>query len=148
MEASFAAFKPGSLVFECCIEIDKHTSYKNRKRISRGRLFTDPKTKARQNILVLELQERARRVLLDKPLSGPLLSMWVMELNQYWTKSKPRRLNLKAGDVNNLVLGPEDALTKAGIIEDDAWIVGSFNIKKPSPDGINRIKLQLFVANG
>lgn len=145
------------LLFEHTIEVDAHSSLKNSKIISyfggrrnsatsRPFLRTKPKAKAAQEFLVLALQERARRILLDRPISRPVFALWTLELASYYTKGKPKRLNRKAGDLSNLIQGPEDALMKAGILEDDALIVMMTAAKMPSSDGKNRIKIQLFRA--
>ncbi len=73
--------------------------------------------------------------------------MWALEFDSYWTKSKPRRINRKAGDLSNSIQSCEDALVKAGILEDDSLIVGMTAVKRPSHDGKNRISIQLFPTN-
>ncbi len=132
--------------FTCTIEVDAHSSLKNRKIISfagnRPFLRTAPKTKAAQNFLVLELQRRARDLHFDKPWGRALRVLWHLELDSYWTKGKPIRINRKAGDITNLIQGCEDALIKAGIIEDDSLIVRMSAEKVPSTR--NAITVELF----
>ncbi len=144
MEPQSAQAAPTSdkLLFECTIEVDRHSSLKNRKLISRGRIYTDPRVKNRQNFLVLALQERARRVLLDKPIGCALRAVWNLEFAAFWTKTRPIRLNRKSGDLSNSIQGCEDALTKAMIIEDDSLIIEMSARKVPSHR--NAITIQLF----
>jgi Holliday junction resolvase RusA-like endonuclease len=136
------------------IEVENHTSLKNRKIISyrwRGKhsakrvpfLRTESRTKAAQELLVLSLQARARDVGLSEPLGFPLRIVWTLELTSYWTKGKPIRLNRKAGDLTNLIQGIEDSLTKSRIIEDDSLFVEIYARKVPSLDGKNRIILRI-----
>ncbi len=69
-------------------------------------------------------------------------ALWKLELTNHITKSKPKRVNRKAGDLTNLIQGCEDALTKAGIIEDDSLIVSMSAIKGQSYR--NAITIELF----
>ncbi len=142
MQAS--AFK--TCIFRHTIEVDRHSSLKNSKRISfRGKkayLRTDSRTKHAQDFLVLSLQMRARELSFDHPYGHPMRVLWLLEQSNYWTKGKPIRLNRKAGDLSNLIQGCEDALTKAGIIEDDSLIVEMHATKVPSHR--NAITIQLF----
>lgn len=141
-------------VFQCTIEVESHTSLKNKKIIGykwngkhsakRPFLRTEARTKAAQDFLVLALLQRARAINFDKPLGVPLRSLWTLQFANYWTKGKPIRLNRKAGDLTNSIQGCEDALTKAFIIEDDSLIVEMHAKKIPSPDGQNRITVELF----
>lgn len=133
---------PNACFFRHTIEVDRHTSLKNTKRISRGRMFTDGRTKRAQNLLVLSLSQRARNVLHDSPWGHPLRIVWTLELANFWTKGKPKRLNRTAGDLSNLIQGCEDALTKAGIIEDDSLIVEMYAKKIPSHR--NAITMELY----
>ncbi len=68
--------------------------------------------------------------------------VWILELTDYWTKGKPKRLNRTAGDLTNLIQGCEDALTKAEIIEDDSLIVSMSAVKTPSSR--NAITMELY----
>ncbi len=141
--------------FEHTIEVESHSSLKNGKIISfarRGRsgapgrpfIRTNPKAKAAQDVLVFSLQVRARELSFNNPWGHPLRIVWVLEQSSYWTKGKPKRLNRKAGDLSNLIQNCEDALTKAGIIEDDSLIVDMHASKVPSHR--NAIHLKLFPA--
>lgn len=135
-----------SCFFRHTIEVERHTSLKNTKLIARfGRrlgLRTAPKTKAAQDFLVLSLQERARDLHFDRPWGHALRVVWHLEFAAYWTKGKPIRLNRKAGDLSNAIQACEDALTKAGIIEDDSLIVEMRAKKIPSHR--NAITVELF----
>ncbi len=148
-----------NLLFEHTLEVESHTSLKNRKVIGykwRGKnrpasgsrkipfLRTDTATKLAQNLLVLELQARARRILLSRPWDCPMLALWSLELTNFTTKKGT--INKRAGDLTNLIQGCEDALTKAGIIADDSLIVQMKAEKKQSLDGVNRIHIKLFSA--
>lgn len=71
-----------------------------------------------------------------------MFAVWSLEFSRYFTKK--RTINRKAGDLTNLIQGCEDALTKAGVIEDDSLIIEMHAKKIPSLDGKNRISVQLF----
>lgn len=146
--------KTSHYLFFHTLEIENHTSLKNRKVISykwRGKhsakripfLRTESKTKAAQELLVLHLQSRARELGINQPFGFPLCVLWELQLASYWTKGKPKRLNRKAGDLTNLIQGCEDALTRSGVIEDDSLIVRMYAKKIPSIDGKNRIILKI-----
>ncbi len=107
-------------------------------------MYSDPKARAAQEFLMFSLQNRARLLHFDRPWGDALRIMWHLELTAYWTKGKPVRLNRKAGDLSNLIQGCEDALTKAGIIEDDSLIIEMSAVKVPSHR--NAITMRLFAA--
>lgn len=143
------------LLFDCTIEVEKHSSLKNSKVISykwtrkasgRARkipfLRTEDKTKRAQEFLLLSLQNRARQLLLNKPIGTAVRAVWELQLTNFYTKNGT--VNRRAGDITNLIQGCEDALTKANIIEDDSLICSMEAVKKASPDGINRISIKLF----
>jgi hypothetical protein len=47
-------------------------------------------------------------------------ALWLFECSRFFTKKGT--INQRSGDLTNLIQGPEDALTKAGIIADDSLI--------------------------
>ncbi len=61
--------------------------------------------------------------------------VWLFQLDNHFTKKGG--VNLRAGDLSNLVQGIEDALQKAEIIKDDALIVSSWMQKTHGPNQIS-----------
>jgi Holliday junction resolvase RusA-like endonuclease len=119
------------VLFTAEIIVSKHYSKKNSKVISyrRGRgnsaasrpfIRTTNEARMAEEFLVLSLQSRARELNFSSPIDIPVRLLCVLQLPQLFTQK--RTINLRSGDASNLVQGPEDALTKAGIIIDDSLI--------------------------
>lgn len=99
------------------------------------------KTAMAEGFLVQSLQNRARDLNFSEPISVPVRLLCVLQLEHFYTQK--RTINLKAGDLSNLIQGPEDALVKAGILKDDALITELIAKKEWGPE--NRVTLSLFV---
>jgi Holliday junction resolvase RusA-like endonuclease len=151
------------LLFSATFKVEKHHSKKNgwtirnrgwRRNKLTGRaepikgIGATAEATAAEQFLVLHLQRRARDVDLREPISVPVHVLFVLQLDNLWAKPKrkrdPPRINLRSGDISNLIQGPEDALQKAGIIVDDALIV-SIEARKVS--GPNAIKICIYQAS-
>ncbi len=135
------------VLFRAEIPVGKHYSKKNsrvirhkwggRNPITGGRKrYAYPATNnvyaAAEQLLVSYLQGRARDAGLLQPIDVPVHCVWIIQLDNFLTKKG--KINTRAGDISNLVQGPEDALQKAGILKDDALITSCFIRKQQGPN--------------
>ncbi len=118
---------PYSVLFQCRIEMPYgHYSKKNAKTISwRGkhsakRPFIRSTAKAVyiERYILSVLSGITSSLRPKKPLDGPLHGMFTVYSPSFIRKDG--HLNLRGGDLENLIQGPLDALTKAEIIKDDS----------------------------
>ena len=115
-------------LFRATIGVSHHTSQKNRKRIhfnrATGRRFigTDSRTKAAKEILLLQLQSRARAYGIVEPIRTRVrcLLFFGFPPDVFYTSKSKRLVERKTlGDCTNLAQGVEDLLEKSGIVEND-----------------------------
>jgi Holliday junction resolvase RusA-like endonuclease len=117
-------------LFECYFKVPRHASKKNNKRIRKNRrtgkyfVGTDDPEILLEKQLVQKLMIERLKKRIDKPITDRIIAKFTffMPMTVYYTKKAA--INLKIGDISNLYQMPEDALTKAGIIEDDTLIEG------------------------
>ncbi len=135
------------VLYSVTIPVEKHYSQKNNKRLiwrgknsaaQRPMLISSENTMRLSKHILSAMQIRAKELGLDKPISCPMSIMLTISIDNFWTVKGT--INKKAGDLDNLIQGPIDCLMKAGIVEDDAFIV-SIMAKKQL--GKNQIELVL-----
>jgi hypothetical protein len=130
---SQASEAPHRLLFRAVIPVEAHYSKKNSKTISyrwsgsganrrRGSPFirTTDKAAMAEQFLVRILSSGERFSSSSHPLCIPLFLLLKFKLDSFYTKKG--EVNLRAGDLSNLIQGVEDSLQKADIIKDDALI--------------------------
>ena len=112
------------VLFKCSFDVSKHFSQKNTKRIFKNRLVQDPKEQHHKNYLIQKLIIAKLKNKLDEPIKCDInLSItFVFPYSVYFTKKDQR--SKKIPDLSNIIQGPEDALIKAKIIEDDTQVIG------------------------
>ncbi len=115
------------ILFQCLIQVEKHSSKKNKKTIHFNRstkrpfIGTDSKTKHLENVLnAALLREKLKAGL--KTIECDISVAFVFHYPKavYYTKQGKR--STRVIDLSNSLQGPEDALTKVGIIVDDRQI--------------------------
>lgn len=134
------------LLFHFITEVSGFSSKKNNKSIYRGKggrpfIATNSKYKALDDILVLHLRRRAAELHLVKTISHPVRCVFHF-FSPSWV-TKRGTINRRAGDLSNLFLGPEDALQKAGIIDDDSQIL-SYDGSRKILSQDTKIEIYLF----
>src|SRR5690606_28376467 len=126
------AFNAGPL-FACELTLPFHYVKKNSKSIfyrksKAGRTVPFIASSARQRdaekILLLALQSRAVTVRPSEPIRDPVWAMLSFFYPRAQFLTKKNTINRNLPDLSNLIEGPQDALTKAGIIEDDCIVMG------------------------
>ena len=134
------------VLFECAFDVSKHFSQKNTKRIFRNRLVQDPKEQHHKNYLIQKLNLARLKNKLDEPISCDInLSIaFIFPKSVYFTKKNQR--SKKLPDLSNLIQGPEDALIKARIIEDDTQVISLDNCQRVAGEAY-RIVLRITKAN-
>ncbi len=135
------------LLFHASIEVSAFSSKKNRKVIHRnfqtGRNFigSDPKHAKLDRILVCALQSIARNLHFNKPINFAVRAVFLFHSPNWLTKKGS--INKRAGDLSNLIQGPEDSLMAAQIIEDDSQIL-SYDGSRKILSQDTKIEIYLF----
>lgn len=140
------------VLFTASITVPKHYSKKNAKTIGYRRgggigstnrlrpyIRATGEAAMAEAFLVQSLQNRARDLDISEPIDLPVRLLCVLQLTDFFTKR--RTINLKGGDLSNLIQGPEDAMVKAGILRDDGLITEIIANKEWGPE--NRVTLSL-----
>lgn len=129
-------------LFKINLEVNKNWSQKNNNRIRfTGKRFFLGKQEALirdRDYLVLALKNAWK----NKPtINGPIHAKFTFGFANYYTAKG--KMNLKLGDLSNLVQLPEDCLQKAGIIADDALIMSLDGTRK-TPSVKNELTIEIF----
>jgi Holliday junction resolvase RusA-like endonuclease len=132
-------------LFYTKLKIDKHWSKKNNNRIRKaGNRFFLGKTSE----LIKATDDLIRYLTLKKALyqtpaiEVPIQAIFKFYFNNFFTKKN--QMNLKLGDLSNLIQLPEDSLQKAEIIKDDALIMSYDGSRKlPSSDNFNYLEIEI-----
>jgi Holliday junction resolvase RusA-like endonuclease len=130
---TYRADDTGPLCFSAKIPVDRHFSKKNNKTIrSRGsanssqgkRFFISSNTavESGEKYLVWHLRSRANEFGHSQPITDSLLGVFHFYFPKERFFTKKREVSRNLPDLSNLLELPQDALTKAGIIEDDCQI--------------------------
>jgi len=131
------------LLFHFITDVPKHWSPKNNNiiRMAGKRLFCGKQQALinDRNYLILQMRQAWG--------GKPSLKEYIhAEFKFYFTNfyTKKGEMNLKLGDLSNIIQHPEDCLTKAGVILDDA-IIRSYDgsRKLPSDTGQNYLEVIL-----
>lgn len=152
---SETAFDPRKLLFSASIDVEKHFSQKNAKKIAyrfgRGRAFTNtgkrftpfikstPESMAQSEFFLLCLRSFSGRFNTSFPINNPVRVVWRFQLEDFYTKKG--KVRLKKWDLDNLIAGPMDCLVKAGIIEDDGLII---KLEAEKVFGPNNVSVRIF----
>lgn len=115
-------------IFRATIGVDHHPSQKNRKKIfynqRTGKRFpgTDTRVKTAKNLLLLQLQARARAYGIVEPIKHRVrcLLLFGFPPDKFYTKRLTENKNI--GDCTNLAQAVEDCLQEACIIENDFYL--------------------------
>ncbi len=133
------------LLFKFTTEVPKHWSMKNNNRIRKcgARTFVGKEQRLINDkiMLTLQLREAWRG---NAPICTKVHAVFKFFFADYYTKKG--EMNLKLGDLSNLLQLPEDALQAAGIIHDDALIASYDGSRKhPSINGKNILEIELYL---
>lgn len=113
-------------LFHILVPVEKHRTKKNGKRAFFNRksgkawINMKPEAKQQEEELVLILKQVKNQLGQVHPLTCDIHAEFIFTFNDYYTKDKNRRKTLP--DLSNLIELPQDALQKAGIIENDTQI--------------------------
>jgi Holliday junction resolvase RusA-like endonuclease len=131
-------------LFKFSTEVPKHWSLKNNNRIRRAgpRIFVGKEQALINDKLYLTLQ--LRQAWGGKaPICHKIHARFRFYFANYYTKKGD--MNMKLGDLSNLLQLPEDALQDAGVIFDDAFISSHDGSRKlPSINGKNILEIELY----
>jgi Holliday junction resolvase RusA-like endonuclease len=153
------SLKTDKLLFSASFEVPSHGIKKNNKTIrfarrrsgdvamgkSKYRPFianTDKQTSA-EEYMVLELSRHTRRMGADIPISDPLHAVFFFVYPSDVFYTKKGRVSKNLPDLSNLYEMPQDALTKAGIIEDD-YLICSHDGSRRMPGDKYELHIFLF----
>ncbi len=140
------------VLFECTVELDFHASQKNGKRIftnSRtGKQFlgTSSRVQKAKNLLLLQLRTRAREAGIAQPIGHRVHTVLLFGFPHDRFYTKQLRESRTLGDCSNLSQIVEDALQKAGIIENDCFLAPLFVDRIPTDKTCVYIKLTSYVS--
>lgn len=147
-------FKATQILFHARFEVPfGHKSKKNGKQPfvitpKNGRrpyatLPTRPDIKQAENFYLLKLREAANKMSFNFPIRSDV-QLWLVahfHFKNYYVKKK-RRMSMRLNDLSNLYELPQDALQKAGIIEDDVQIC-SHDLSRRLPG--NKDEIEIFL---
>ena len=125
------------------IEVDKIWSMKNNNRIrkSGNRIFVGKEQALirDKNYLILKLRQAWEQ----KPaIQYPVHATFIFHFANFYTKQN--KMNMRLGDLTNIIQLPEDCLQSAGVIQDDCLIYSLDGSRKyPSKDDKNYIEIHL-----
>lgn len=144
---------PSQILFQARFEVDHHISKKNGKTPyiiypkAGGKPYatlpTDPIVKQAEEFQMLQLRSAFNRSGLSKCI-GYDVRLWGIfhfYFSNYYVKNN-KRVNRKINDLSNLYELPQDALQKAGVIEDDGQIE-SHDLSRRLPGEKNEIEIIL-----
>lgn len=150
---SVKQLKATEILFQARFEVDHHISKKNGKTPfviwpkgggkPRAVLPTDPVVKQAENFQMLQLRSIANRMPRFECIGSDvrLWGIFHFYFSNYHLKNEAKR-NKKLNDLSNLYELPQDALQKAGIIEDDGQIE-SHDLSRRLPGEKNEIEIIL-----
>lgn len=153
LHAQVNRLKPTEILFQARFEVDRHISKKNGKTPyiiwPRGGgkpyavLPTDPIVKQAEEFQMLKLRSISNRMQSFKCIGSDvrLWGIFHFYFKNYHLVKKNKR-NKKINDLSNLYELPQDALQKAGIIEDDGQIE-SHDLSRRLPGEKNEIEIIL-----
>ena len=128
-------------LFQIEIGVNKHWSQKNNNTIRRTgqRLFVGKQQKLinDKNWLILQLRQAWQN---KKTISRPVHVKLTFAFKDFYTAKN--EMNLKLGDLDNLLCLPLDALTIAGIIRDDALVM-SLDGSRKAPGTTNKLSIEI-----
>lgn len=113
-------------LFHIKVDVEKHRTKKNGKsaffsrKTGRAWITMKPEAKQQEQDLVLILTQVKQKLGQVAPLNCDIHAEFIFTFDDYYTKDKKRRKTLP--DLSNLIELPQDALQKAGIIENDTQI--------------------------
>ena len=132
------------LLFSAHIEVERHLSQKNRKDIFLNKrtgvrfIGQEPKSRQAKDSLVRELRREASKAHFSQPIGSPVWAVFLFTFMDFFTKKGNIRKTLP--DLSNLYQGPEDALQKAGILENDS-LIHSHDLSRRIPGDKNSITI-------
>lgn len=129
--------KSSKALFTADVYVDTHYSKKNGRTFNyrTGQIIYNPRVRALEQSLVLQLQQRARDIHFGDPIDFPVHLLCILQLSNFYTQKG--KVNKRAGDLSNILQGVEDSLQKAGIISDDGLIVALTATKLQGPNHIS-----------
>jgi Holliday junction resolvase RusA-like endonuclease len=113
-------------LFHIVIPVEKHLTKKNGKRAfhdkKSGKTWVTSKPGVREQEVEMTyiLMSAKNQIRKDWPLTQDIHAEFIFTFDDFYTKKFERRKNLP--DLSNLIELPQDALQKAGIIENDTQI--------------------------
>ena len=112
-----------NLLFYCGFFVESHTSKKNRKKIfknSKGQSFigNEEKTTADLEFMKMGILSAKNKQLIVEPIHYYLRAVFKF----HYPLTQKGKLPKKVMDLSNLIQGPEDCLTKTGVIINDRLI--------------------------
>jgi Holliday junction resolvase RusA-like endonuclease len=113
-------------LFHIVIPVDKHLTKKNGKRAFHDKksgktwVTSKPGVREQEEEMVLILMSAKNSMRKTFPFTQDIHAEFIFTFDDYYTKQLERRKNLP--DLSNLIELPQDALQKAGIIENDTQI--------------------------
>lgn len=129
------------MIFHFKAKVQRQWSMKNNNVIRRAgsRLFVGKQQSLinDRDWLILQLKQAWQ----NEPISTPVHVTYKFYFKDFYTKKN--QMNLKLGDLDNLLALPNDCLQKAGVIKDDALIMSFDGTRKlPGDENILEIILQ------
>lgn len=124
---SIEAFSGSKPLFHVIVPVRKHTTKKNgktafySKRLNKAWVTTKKSARTEEEKLI-ETLLIVKKTIKDVtfPITEEIHAEFIFNMSDYYTKKGERRKNLP--DLSNLIELPQDALEKAGIIENDSLI--------------------------
>lgn len=129
-------------LFQLELNVNRHWSQKNNNTIRRSgkRLFVGKEQRLinDKNWLILQLRQAWQN---KKTISRPVHVKLTFAFKDYYTLKN--EMNLKLGDLDNLLCLPLDALTAAGVIRDDALVM-SLDGSRKVPGAANKLSIEIY----
>ena len=138
-------------LFKASIPVRRHTNQKNSRDLRfhttptglRAYTATNRENRSDLDFLVLSLRQRAIELRLDKPIDHPVYGVFKLFFPWSIFYTQDGRISRRLIDLSNALQGPEDALQKAGIIENDSLIC-SYDGSRRLPADEYRLEIELF----
>lgn len=137
--------------FHCYVKVDKHVVKKNRRTIELNRRTLTPfigksrELKVAEVVLANKIEDAAKKFNIEL-ITGPVWCVFWFHFphDRYYTRTGPRKglIHGNLPDLSNLLELPQDALQKAGVIEDDQQIC-SLDLSRRVPG--KEMALEVFV---